>query len=95
MLDPHLDQLGRAREAAGRALVAVLSRADATTRELAASLRALSPQGTLDRGYAIVRDAHGAVVRSASAVAKKDAVGIRVAEGELDAVVTAARPPQR
>ncbi|WP_239066452.1 exodeoxyribonuclease VII large subunit [Demequina activiva] len=94
MLDPHREQLGRAREAAGRALVSVLSHADATTRELAASLRALSPQGTLDRGYAIVRDAHGAVVRRASAVSTDDALGIRIAEGELDAVVTQSRPAQ-
>lgn len=93
MLDPHRELLERARQAAGRALVAVLSGADAQTRELAASLRALSPQGTLDRGYAIVRDSAGAVVRDASGVGRDDALGIRVARGEIDVVVTAATPP--
>lgn len=90
MLDPHREQLHQARERAGRALVSVLSAADASTRELAASLRALSPQGTLDRGYAIARDADGEIVRDAAALAAGDRVHIRVARGDLDAVVESA-----
>lgn len=90
MLDPHREQLARVREAAGRALVAALTHADATARELTASLRALSPQGTLDRGYAITRDKDGVIVRDASAVAAGDAVRIRVARGEIGATVDTA-----
>jgi len=92
MLDPHEDALGRLREAAGRALVSVLSTADAATRELSATLRALSPQGTLDRGYAIVRDARGAVVRDAADATVDDALAIRLASGTIAARVTEVDP---
>ena len=91
MLDPHRDRLSRARDAAGRALVAILSDADATARELAATVRTLSPQGTLDRGYAIVRDGRGTVVTDASALSKGDGLVVRVATGELDATVASVR----
>lgn len=92
MLDPHRDQLERARTAASRALVNILSTADSTTATLTASLRALSPQGTLDRGYAIARDAHGKVVRSASALSKGDTVHVRLGAGHIDTEVTAVTP---
>ncbi|MFW2514686.1 exodeoxyribonuclease VII large subunit [Demequina sp. SO4-13] len=88
MLDPYRDAVAQARQSAGRALVAILSGADGATRELAASLRALSPQGTLDRGYAIVRDAAGAVVTRASAVHEGDPLRIRLGQGEIAANVT-------
>jgi exodeoxyribonuclease VII large subunit len=48
-----------------------------------ARVRALSPQATLDRGYAVVRRADGVVVREPA-----DATGtlrVRVARGEFDA----------
>ncbi len=89
LITPHLEQLGRARHAAGASLVNILSRADAQTRELAASMRALSPQSTLDRGYAVVRDAQGAVIRDAAKVAVGQYVSVRVASGEFAAVTTA------
>lgn len=92
MLDPHRDQLERARTAASRALVNILSTADSTTATLTASLRALSPQGTLDRGYAIARDAHGKVVRSASALSKGDTVHVRLGAGHIDTEVTGVTP---
>jgi len=49
-------------------------------------LRALSPQGTLERGYAIVR-AQGRVVRSATAVAQGAELEVRLADGSLAARV--------
>lgn len=87
MLDPHRDRLEALHRACGRALVDVLSTADATTRELAASLRALSPQSTLDRGYAVVRDAEGAVVRDAELLDPGDQLLVRVARGTFIASV--------
>ena len=92
MLDPHADALGRLREAAGRALVSVLSAADSSTRELSATLRALSPQGTLDRGYAIVRDASGTVVREAAHASVGETLGIRLASGSVAARITEVDP---
>ena len=46
-------------------------------------LRTLSPQNTLDRGYAIVRGANGAVVTTTKAVTSGDALAVRVADGDI------------
>lgn len=48
----------------------------------AATLRALSPQGTLERGFSIVRKA-GHVVTSADSVNTGDSLSIRTASGEF------------
>lgn len=48
----------------------------------AATLRALSPQGTLERGFSIVRKA-GHVVNTASAVSSGDSLQVRTASGEF------------
>lgn len=86
LIAPHLEQLGRARQAASGALVSILSRAESQTRELAASMRALSPQSTLDRGYAVVRDEAGAVIRDVSQITGGQALHVRVARGEFNAI---------
>jgi exodeoxyribonuclease VII large subunit len=52
----------------------------------AGRLRALSPQATLDRGYAIVRS-EGAVLRSAATVSPGRAIDVRLAEGGFAARV--------
>jgi exodeoxyribonuclease VII large subunit len=52
----------------------------------AGRLRALSPQATLDRGYAIVRS-EGAVLRSAATVSPGSAIDVRLAEGGFAARV--------
>ena len=53
---------------------------------LAGQLAGVSPLGTLERGYAIVRHRRtGAVVRSMAQVAGGDVLGIRVADGEFEA----------
>jgi exodeoxyribonuclease VII large subunit len=57
-----------------------------------ASLGALSPLAVLGRGYALARRARdGAIVRRADQVAPGEALRLRVAEAEIDAVVSAAR----
>lgn len=88
LVTPHHDLLIRARQSSGSALVRILSAADAQTRELAASMRALSPQSTLDRGYAVVRDQQGRVVRDAATVKPGQEIHVRVATGELTALRT-------
>lgn len=92
MLDPYREQVTYAQVAARRALVNILTTADATATSLAASLRALSPQGTLERGYAIVRDGQGTVVRSASDLSGGQSVHVRLASGHIDADVTSVTP---
>lgn len=51
-------------------------------------LEKLSPEAVLERGYAIVRDGDGAVVRDASKSIVGDRLSITVALGELGAEVT-------
>ena len=46
-----------------------------------ASLGHLDPTQVLARGYAIVRDARGAVVRSGAVLARGDALDLAFAEG--------------
>ena len=52
------------------------------------TLHALDPARVLDRGYAVVRTAAGAVVRDVAQLTTKDTVSIRVASGEFEAEVT-------
>jgi exodeoxyribonuclease VII large subunit len=71
------------RDRSRRRLDALLEAAHAELGHVRAQLRALSPQATLDRGYAVVRRADGTVIREPA-----DARGplrIRVAGGEFDA----------
>jgi len=55
---------------------------------LRASVRALSPQATLDRGYAIIQAASGELVSSPQSVKTGDALRLRVKDGEIAAEVT-------
>jgi len=56
---------------------------------LSGRLAAVSPLGTLERGYAIVRRREtDAVVRSVAQISPGDALGVRVADGEFEAQAT-------
>jgi exodeoxyribonuclease VII large subunit len=81
----HQRALARWRVSAGRALVAGLERADSDVVRLAAQVRALSPQATLDRGYAVVQLAGGTVVRAPDEVRQGDPLRVRLARGEFAA----------
>lgn len=54
---------------------------------LGGRLQGISPLKTLERGYAIVLDGAGQVIRNASQVKAGDEIRARVAEGEIKAVV--------
>jgi exodeoxyribonuclease VII large subunit len=63
---------------------------DAERKELkaiTAHLRSLSPQSTLDRGYSVVRNAKGDVIRDPKQLSKGDLLAIKVAKGETSATV--------
>lgn len=64
-----------------------LERASQRVVELRSQLRALSPQATLERGYAIARLASGAVLRATSDAVAGDALRLTLADGELAATV--------
>ncbi len=64
-----------------------------TTRQtrlggLARALQAVSPLATLGRGYAIVRDANGRVLRNAADTAAGETIEAQLAQGKLRAQVT-------
>lgn len=61
-----------------------VEREQTAVHRLVAELRALSPQRTLDRGYAVVRSGD-AIVRDPAQVTAGDPLRIRVAGGELTA----------
>ncbi len=68
-----------------RAIARTLERKRLTLGQIARALHAVSPLATLDRGYAIVFDAQGMVLRSTNDVNDGDALRIRLADGELPA----------
>jgi exodeoxyribonuclease VII large subunit len=68
-----------------------VDRAAADLKAAGAALAVLSPFATLDRGYAIVRDGEGRVLRDAGAVAAGDALDVRLSRGSLDARVVGVR----
>lgn len=93
---PRLGEIERLRQrlserlhaAAARILTPRYDRLNA----LAAQLESLSPAATLARGFSITRDAHGRILRSASAVAQGETISIEVADGRLRAEVLDAEP---
>ena len=80
-------RLLRARTRLEAASRLALTRAESRLREAAKSLALLSPYGVLERGYALVTDAAGAVVKDAAALAAGDALSVRLAKGRATAVV--------
>ena len=95
MVEGREAEVHRMRDHARRSLDHALSGAVASTRALAAQVRALSPAATLERGYAVVQTADGTVVRDAATVSAKDSLRVRVASGELMATVLAVAPARR
>lgn len=68
---------------AGRALRANLAQQQLALETAAARLNTVSPLATLARGYAIVRDENGAVLKDAAQVAIGSAVNARLGSGAL------------
>jgi exodeoxyribonuclease VII large subunit len=68
-----------------RCFAAALEHAATDLAHTRARVVALSPQATLERGYAVVQRADGAVVRDPDEVVLGEALRIRVAGGELHA----------
>ena len=81
-------RLALSRQELAAAWQASTSRRRAQLGELAAALTQLSPQATLERGYSIVRDSRGILVRDASQLHAGDAVDMHFASGRAQAQVT-------
>jgi len=70
-----------------RSAAQLVATRQAQLETLATALAALSPTATLARGYSIVRDADGTVVRDGGAIKAGDALRLRFAKGQSEAVV--------
>lgn len=93
--DTRADELTRLVARGAELSTRLLERAHLDLDERRGQLRALSPQRTLDRGYAIVQTAAGDVVRAASAVAAGDALTLLLADGRLAATAEGPAPDPR
>ncbi|WP_304051238.1 exodeoxyribonuclease VII large subunit [Jatrophihabitans endophyticus] len=82
-LERETSDVAASRDRARRRLAALLEAGRADLAHVQARVRALSPQATLDRGYAVARRADGAVVRSPDEATGR--LNVRVAGGEFDA----------
>jgi exodeoxyribonuclease VII large subunit len=83
IIDTRADDLTRSVARGVELTSRLLERARLDVGERLTHLRALSPQRTLDRGYAIAQDARGAVIRAGRQVAAGDLVVLTLAEGTL------------
>ena len=92
--DPHVlvsrreDEVTALRDRARRCTGAAVATAKRDLEHTLARVVSLSPQATLQRGYAVVQQADGAVVRDPADVALTESLRIRVAGGELRATRT-------
>jgi exodeoxyribonuclease VII large subunit len=77
--------LARARRTAG----ILIDREDQSLQHQLARVRALSPAATLARGYAVVQQQDGTVLRNAGVVSGGERLAVRLAEGRLEVEVVA------
>jgi exodeoxyribonuclease VII large subunit len=89
-LDRERQRLDRAHERLRRAPRLLVERGRARLEQTAGRLRTLSPQATLERGYAIVR-AKDAIVRSARGLETGERVEVELGEGGFGARVEETR----
>ena len=85
-LERHRERLASEAARLLRASSLLVERRRTALERSAVKLRALSPLGTLERGYAIVRH-EGAVVRAAASLTAGDEVDVRLAEGHFTGTV--------
>ena len=88
----RVEELSQLRERAHRSVKHRLERESATLSHTLARVRSLSPAQTLNRGYSIVQDAAGAIVRDASALSEGEQITVRAATGSAQATVTSTDP---
>ncbi len=93
IVDSRADELTRMVARGAELTARLVERAHLDLGERRRQLRALSPQHTLDRGYAIVQRADGAVLRGPAGVIADEPLRLTLAEGRLTARADAPAPP--
>ena len=86
LVDSRAEELSRYVARSGELVALLLDRATARVGELSGHLRALSPQRTLDRGYAIAQLPGGAALRSAKDAPTGTRLLLTVADGRLTTI---------
>jgi exodeoxyribonuclease VII large subunit len=84
ILKEELDDL---RDRSRRSFTATIEAERKELKAITAHLRSLSPQSTLDRGYSVVRNAAGDVIRDPRQLKSGEVLAIKVAKGETSATV--------
>ncbi|MBT2116838.1 exodeoxyribonuclease VII large subunit [Dyella sp. LX-66] len=79
----YTQQLAQQQRRLHQAITRILERHRATLTQTGRALHAISPLATLDRGYAILFDEQGHVIRSATSVTPDERVRAKLADGEL------------
>ncbi|WP_084080598.1 exodeoxyribonuclease VII large subunit [Edaphobacter aggregans] len=87
-------RLDRANTRLDRAASALIAQHRARLAETTARLQALSPLNVLSRGYALVYNADGTLLRSAAEASPGQTIHARLAEGSLTAQVTSTNPTE-
>jgi exodeoxyribonuclease VII large subunit len=86
------ERLAACRTRLDRSLERLLHNSAANVRALNARLQSLSPLAVLDRGYALVLDATGGLVRSTTQISSGDQVTTRLSDGAFTSRVEATAP---
>jgi len=84
-IDIHTVRLQESRNRIRQILIHAIDAEQRNITHLRAQIRALSPAATMDRGYAIVLNISGEIVRDANQVAQGEIMSIRLAQGQLTA----------
>jgi exodeoxyribonuclease VII large subunit len=82
-----IDELSDLRQRATRSFATTVDAERKELKAITAHLRSLSPQSTLDRGYSVVRNAKGDVIRDPKQLKSGEVLAIKVAKGETSATV--------
>jgi exodeoxyribonuclease VII large subunit len=85
LIDQRLEANEQKREAIYRLIKNKVALDFAELSGMKTTLKALSPQGTLERGFAIVRNASGQVISSTKKVKPQELITIRFADGATEA----------
>ena len=88
MITSRLEIITNLRDRSIRSFQGRLAIAQEELQQVTARVRALSPQATLDRGYAVVQLADGSIARDSAALKDGEKLRIRLAKGETSATVT-------
>ena len=88
MITSRLEIITSLRDRSIRSFQGRLAIAQEELQQVTARVRALSPQATLDRGYAVVQLADGSIARDSAALTDGEKLRIRLAQGETSAMVT-------